>query len=90
MRRAELLILCVLYMNTVSSCELFGKFSMRSLFKAGDIMIGGIFPIFNKEISSSSTFEREPPGVICKGYDLKNKTFPYLCLIILIFSNFVI
>jgi len=43
---------------------------MQSLFKEGDIMVGGIFPVFNKEISSIVTFEKEPPGVICEGYDL--------------------
>ncbi|XP_070762575.1 extracellular calcium-sensing receptor-like [Enoplosus armatus] len=44
---------------------------MPSLFKQGDIMIGGIFPVFNKEISSTSTFEREPPGAKCAGFDLR-------------------
>uniref|UniRef100_A0A3P8RV61 Olfactory receptor C family, n1 n=1 Tax=Amphiprion percula TaxID=161767 RepID=A0A3P8RV61_AMPPE len=61
-----LLFLCVLHLNTVSSCELFGKFDMPSLFKEGDIMIGGIFPIFKKQIvRSASTFEKEPSGVKC-------------------------
>uniref|UniRef100_A0A3P8RRC3 Olfactory receptor C family, n1 n=1 Tax=Amphiprion percula TaxID=161767 RepID=A0A3P8RRC3_AMPPE len=64
MQRAILLFLCVLHLNTVSSCELFGKFDMPSLFKEGDIMIGGIFPIFKKQIvRSASTFEKEPSGV---------------------------
>uniref|UniRef100_UPI0037E87513 extracellular calcium-sensing receptor-like n=1 Tax=Semicossyphus pulcher TaxID=241346 RepID=UPI0037E87513 len=44
---------------------------MPSLFKQGDIMIGGIFPVFNKEISSTSTFEKKPPGVKCVGFDLR-------------------
>ncbi|XP_067451897.1 extracellular calcium-sensing receptor-like [Thunnus thynnus] len=34
-------------------------------------MIGGIFPVFNKDISSTSTFERDPPGVKCTGFDLR-------------------
>ncbi|XP_017280157.1 extracellular calcium-sensing receptor-like [Kryptolebias marmoratus] len=34
-------------------------------------MIGGIFPVSNKEISTTSTFEREPPGVACAGFDLR-------------------
>ncbi|XP_026150461.1 extracellular calcium-sensing receptor-like [Mastacembelus armatus] len=35
-------------------------------------MIGGIFPVFNKEISNTYTFEREPPGVKCAGvFDLR-------------------
>ncbi|XP_047449698.1 extracellular calcium-sensing receptor-like [Mugil cephalus] len=44
---------------------------MPSLFKEGDIMIGGIFPVFNKEIISTSTFEKEPSGVKCAGLDLR-------------------
>ncbi len=66
-QRAIILSLFVLYLNTVSGCELFGRFGMPSLFKQGDIMIGGIFPVFNREISSTFTFESEPPGVKCAG-----------------------
>lgn len=64
-QRAIILPLFVLYLNTVSGCELLGRFNMPSLFKQGDIMIGGIFPVFNKDISSTWTFEGEPPGVKC-------------------------
>uniref|UniRef100_A0A669EHB2 G-protein coupled receptors family 3 profile domain-containing protein n=1 Tax=Oreochromis niloticus TaxID=8128 RepID=A0A669EHB2_ORENI len=67
--RGILLFLCVLSMNTVSGCELLGRFDMPSLFKEGDIMIGGIFPIFNKEIISTSVFDKEPPKVQCEGFD---------------------
>lgn len=67
MQGAILISFLLLYLNTVSGCGLFGGFDMPSLFKQGDIMIGGIFPVFNKEISSTSTFEREPPGVKCEG-----------------------
>ncbi|XP_060929256.1 extracellular calcium-sensing receptor-like [Limanda limanda] len=34
-------------------------------------MIGGIFTVFNKEISSTYTFEKEPPAVKCAGFDLR-------------------
>ncbi|XP_058481442.1 extracellular calcium-sensing receptor-like [Solea solea] len=34
-------------------------------------MIGGIFPVFHKEIGSIYTFESEPPGVKCEGFDLR-------------------
>ncbi|XP_071784011.2 extracellular calcium-sensing receptor [Centroberyx gerrardi] len=44
---------------------------MPSLFKQGDVMIGGIFPVFNKQLSSTSSFERDPPGVRCAGFDLR-------------------
>lgn len=68
MQRAIVLSLLALCLNTVSGCELSGNFHMPSLFKQGDIMIGGIFPVFNKEVSSNtSTFAMEPPGVKCAG-----------------------
>uniref|UniRef100_A0AAX7VQV2 G-protein coupled receptors family 3 profile domain-containing protein n=1 Tax=Astatotilapia calliptera TaxID=8154 RepID=A0AAX7VQV2_ASTCA len=66
-----LLFLCVLSTDTVSGCELFGRFDMPSLFKEGDIMIGGIFPILIKQILSTSTFDKEPPKVQCEGFDLR-------------------
>uniref|UniRef100_A0A3P8RXC9 Olfactory receptor C family, n1 n=1 Tax=Amphiprion percula TaxID=161767 RepID=A0A3P8RXC9_AMPPE len=39
-----------------------GDDNHETLFHHGDIMIGGIFPVSYKEIRSTSTFEREPPG----------------------------
>ncbi|AWO98883.1 putative extracellular calcium-sensing receptor-like isoform 2 [Scophthalmus maximus] len=71
MHTAILSFLAVLFLNTVSGCEQFARFDMPSLFKQGDVMIGGIFPLFNKEIRSIYTFEREPPGVKCAGFDLR-------------------
>ncbi|XP_074535022.1 extracellular calcium-sensing receptor-like [Halichoeres trimaculatus] len=44
---------------------------MPSLFKQGDIMIGGIFPVFNKETSSTPTFLSKPPDADCVGFDLR-------------------
>ncbi|XP_026230858.1 extracellular calcium-sensing receptor-like [Anabas testudineus] len=35
-------------------------------------MIGAIFPVFLKEIFSTSTYEREPPDVKCEGLDLRS------------------
>ncbi|XP_045930176.1 extracellular calcium-sensing receptor-like [Micropterus dolomieu] len=34
-------------------------------------MIGGIFPVFNKEISSTSLYKSKPPGAKCAGFDLR-------------------
>lgn len=65
LQRATILTQLILYMNIVYGCEVFGKFNMPSIFKLGDIMIGGIFPVLNKDISSTSTFESEPPGAKC-------------------------
>lgn len=67
LQRASIFTLFVLYQNAASGCEVFGRFDMPSLFKQGDIMIGGIFPVFNKEMRSTSTFESKPPGVKCAG-----------------------
>ncbi|XP_041850958.1 extracellular calcium-sensing receptor-like [Melanotaenia boesemani] len=44
---------------------------MPSLVKKGDIMIGGIFPVFNKEITSTVSFQKKPPGVMCAGFDMR-------------------
>lgn len=57
-------LLCI---HTVFACELFGRFDMPSLFKAGDVMIGGIFPVFNKQEDSSASFVKEPDKVKCAG-----------------------
>lgn len=57
----------VIYLDTVWGCEQFDRFKMPSLFKQGDIMIGGIFPVYIKEIFSSCTYEKEPPEVKCEG-----------------------
>uniref|UniRef100_A0A672PYT8 Extracellular calcium-sensing receptor-like n=1 Tax=Sinocyclocheilus grahami TaxID=75366 RepID=A0A672PYT8_SINGR len=43
------LFFSLLFMHTGSTCQLRGKFEMPNIFKAGEIMIGGIFPIFNKQ-----------------------------------------
>ncbi len=67
LQRGVIFSLFAFYLNTVSSCELFGRFDMPSLFKQGDIMIGGIFPVFNKEISDTPLFDSKPPGVKCAG-----------------------
>uniref|UniRef100_A0A8C6K982 Olfactory receptor C family, n1 n=1 Tax=Nothobranchius furzeri TaxID=105023 RepID=A0A8C6K982_NOTFU len=66
-----LLFLCVLCMNTASGCKLLGKFHMPGLVKEGDIMIGGIFPVFNKEIGSIASFQGEPPEIVCALFDLR-------------------
>lgn len=61
------LLLFILYLNSVSGCELLGRFDMPGLYKRGDLMIGGIFPVFEKEIRSTSTFKSKPPEVKCVG-----------------------
>ncbi|TSK38408.1 Extracellular calcium-sensing receptor [Bagarius yarrelli] len=53
------------------ACQLLGKFNMKDMFKGGDIMIGGIFPIFNKQENVLASFENTPPKAQCKGFDLR-------------------
>lgn len=67
MQMITLTILCVFYISQVYGCEVTGKFDMPYMFKRGDIMIGGIFPVFNKEISTTTTFVKEPLEAICQG-----------------------
>uniref|UniRef100_A0A3B5LZS2 G-protein coupled receptors family 3 profile domain-containing protein n=1 Tax=Xiphophorus couchianus TaxID=32473 RepID=A0A3B5LZS2_9TELE len=69
MRKRALVCLCVLCMNTGFGCELLGNFDMPSLFKEGEIMIGGIFPVFNKDVSNIATFDGEPPPPVM--FDLR-------------------
>ncbi|CAB1437902.1 unnamed protein product [Pleuronectes platessa] len=71
MQRVFLLSCVALYLSPVSGCELFARFDMPCLFKQGDIMIGGIFPVSIKEIVGTYTFEKEPPAVKCAGFDLR-------------------
>uniref|UniRef100_A0A672GAF9 G-protein coupled receptors family 3 profile domain-containing protein n=1 Tax=Salarias fasciatus TaxID=181472 RepID=A0A672GAF9_SALFA len=68
MHRAFVVFLSVLHLNAVTGCVMLGRFDMPSLFKEGEIMIGGIFPVLNKEIGSISTFQQEPRGVNCAIY----------------------
>lgn len=49
------------------TCQLLDKFEMPNIFKTGDIMIGGIFPIFNKQENVIASFERKMPRVKCNG-----------------------
>ncbi|XP_048121100.1 vomeronasal type-2 receptor 1-like [Alosa alosa] len=34
-------------------------------------MVGGIFPVFNKQNHVNASFEKEPPEVTCKGFDMR-------------------
>uniref|UniRef100_A0A8C5A2U8 Olfactory receptor C family, n1 n=1 Tax=Gadus morhua TaxID=8049 RepID=A0A8C5A2U8_GADMO len=59
-----MLNLCfIFWLKAALACELIDSFDMSTLFQKGDVMIGGIFPILNKQISSMPTFERKPLNV---------------------------
>ncbi|XP_049581555.1 extracellular calcium-sensing receptor-like [Syngnathus scovelli] len=64
-------LLSLLDFETASGCEMSGRFDMPSLLRRGDVMIGGIFPVFNKEIGRTVNFQYHPPGVECAGFDLR-------------------
>ncbi|XP_072551907.1 extracellular calcium-sensing receptor-like [Salminus brasiliensis] len=63
------LLLCT---QICSACKLVGKFEMQDMFKEGDIMIGGIFPISNKQENALASFKVKPPKPQCKGFDLRS------------------
>ncbi|XP_055370109.1 extracellular calcium-sensing receptor-like [Betta splendens] len=57
---------------TAFTCDYFGNTKMPSLFKEGDIMLGGIFPVYFKEVINISTYETKPPdSVVCEGSALQ-------------------
>ena len=63
-----MLNLCfIFWLKAALACELIDSFDMSTLFQKGDVMIGGIFPILNKQISIMPTFERKPLNVKCAG-----------------------
>lgn len=61
-----LMYLCT-HVHSGLECEVLGKFEMRDMFQDGDVMIGGIFPIFNKQENFLVSFKKEPDEVTCKG-----------------------
>ncbi|XP_062329927.1 extracellular calcium-sensing receptor [Osmerus eperlanus] len=63
--------LAVLSLSSASGCEVLGKFNMQRLFKPGDITIGGIFPVSNKQEQSNMSYMGKPPDVRCVGFDLR-------------------
>ncbi|XP_016411514.1 extracellular calcium-sensing receptor [Sinocyclocheilus rhinocerous] len=65
------LVFSLLFMHAGSTCQLRGKFEMPNIFKAGEIMIGGIFPIFNKQENVIASFERKMRMINCTGFDLR-------------------
>lgn len=68
MDKPTLLCLCwLLFAPVAFACQLLGKFDMRDMFKEGDIMIGGIFPIFNKQENIFHSFDNKPSKAACTG-----------------------
>ncbi|XP_049339700.1 extracellular calcium-sensing receptor-like [Astyanax mexicanus] len=69
----NILHLCFLLCTHIcSACKRLGTFEMQDVFKEGDIMIGGIFPISNKQDNILASFYTTPPKPQCKGFDLRS------------------
>lgn len=68
MGKLIVMFMCFIPLRSVGfACQLLGKFDMRDMFKKGEIMIGGIFPIFNKQENILASFENKPSNGECKG-----------------------
>ncbi|XP_069053767.1 extracellular calcium-sensing receptor-like [Lepisosteus oculatus] len=53
------------------SCRSLGKYTMSGLFKNGELVIGGVFPVFGTHEDSHTLFNAEPPTTKCVGFDLR-------------------
>ncbi|XP_076002469.1 extracellular calcium-sensing receptor-like [Genypterus blacodes] len=52
-----------------SSCQLQGQFELNGMHMAGDIVLGGLFPIQYISVFSGFSFTSEPPDPTCHGFD---------------------
>ncbi|XP_072551955.1 extracellular calcium-sensing receptor-like [Salminus brasiliensis] len=72
MAMLNILNLCFLLCTQICfACERLGKFELQEIYKEGDIIIGGIFPITFKQENDHASFEIKPPTSKCKGFDLR-------------------
>ncbi|XP_069053376.1 extracellular calcium-sensing receptor-like [Lepisosteus oculatus] len=53
------------------TCRIMGKDAMSGLFKDGDLVIGGVFPVFGGVEQIRTLFKTEPPKAKCFGFDLR-------------------
>lgn len=65
MMNRSVLFSLVLYLSVAPGCKRIGKFDMPGWFKQGDIVIGGIFPVYNREVVSIFNYEKKPTSVNC-------------------------
>ncbi|KAM9481454.1 extracellular calcium-sensing receptor-like [Clarias gariepinus] len=64
--------LCFLLCTQTSfACKLLDNFEMQSIMKLGDIMIGGIFPIYSKQDNILYSFNNKSPIAQCNGFGLQ-------------------
>uniref|UniRef100_A0A3P8VXW1 G-protein coupled receptors family 3 profile domain-containing protein n=1 Tax=Cynoglossus semilaevis TaxID=244447 RepID=A0A3P8VXW1_CYNSE len=71
MMNRSVLFSLVLYLSVAPGCKRIGKFDVPGWFKQGDIVIGGIFPVYNREVVSIFNYEKKPTSVNCDRFDLR-------------------
>lgn len=57
----------IIWLHSCLACDLLGDFGMPSLAEDGDIVIGGIFPVSNKQNILHASFEEKPGDITCHG-----------------------
>ncbi|KAM3850484.1 extracellular calcium-sensing receptor-like [Diretmus argenteus] len=78
--RDTYLVLCVyfvliLFSSPVSSslssfCRLQGQFHLNGMFKAGDVVLGGLFELHYSSVFPSMSFASKPQQPSCQGFDI--------------------
>ncbi|XP_069053557.1 extracellular calcium-sensing receptor-like [Lepisosteus oculatus] len=53
------------------TCRILGKYTMSGLFKNGELVIGGVFPVFATLEDSHTLSDTEPPTRKCVDFDLR-------------------
>ncbi|XP_069053382.1 vomeronasal type-2 receptor 1-like isoform X4 [Lepisosteus oculatus] len=53
------------------TCKMLEHFGTTGLFKNGQLLIGGVFPVFTKEENVYVSFETRPQQAKCVGFDLR-------------------
>ncbi|XP_067897569.1 vomeronasal type-2 receptor 1 [Heterodontus francisci] len=54
-----------------STCKLKGKFNLNSFKMPGDVIIGGMFPIHHRVVSSNSSSSTSPQSSGCEGFNFR-------------------
>ncbi|KAM4627571.1 extracellular calcium-sensing receptor-like [Polymixia lowei] len=55
---------------SLSSCRLQGKFNLNGMYKAGDMILGGLFEVHYSSVFPELSFTSKPPQPSCQGFDI--------------------
>uniref|UniRef100_W5M2W9 Receptor ligand binding region domain-containing protein n=1 Tax=Lepisosteus oculatus TaxID=7918 RepID=W5M2W9_LEPOC len=58
-------------LNADSTCRMLEKFGSTGLFKDGNLLIAGVFPVFTTEEDIYVSFKTQPQKAKCVGFDLR-------------------